>query len=262
MPVIFPFGEGKTEQVVFNFLMENLFPEKKLEKLLPVNGKGGFPRQLRGVVGHLEENDEARILAFRDLDADDTVEGIVASFGNLFMDILKEWRRRRNLQAAIPLVDVKRLHDDYTIFQWEVAAREDEPGLRLVLHIESHHHLPEKLRNFANKTTDTRILALGLGTPVLQRFIKENSLGCGSDVLSRLIQTTLPDTMTKQAIPFDQDKDYLAAYLMATRFWVKQRTDSKETLAHVILRRAWKRDRVNVERSFEGWRIAIEKVQE
>ncbi len=131
-----------------------------------------------------------------------------------------------------------------------------EPGLRLILHLanSSPLNLPANLRN---DTTDGYILAAGLTDVVLERFaIKVNS---NAQDLRVLITSSIPQTIRQTHNAFDQDKDYLAAYLCATRFWAVHRTEDQARLVRIILDRIKKYDPDALQQIFAPWRAAIEE---
>ncbi len=247
MAVIFPFGEGKTEQVVFEFLRKNWFDQAKFRKFVSGGGKREFSSKIPGIVGTLVPNREVRVIAFRDLDKDEQADEIGQSFQDLVEKLLKPWELKPKRQEV--LTD--------TVYKWEVFAGPAQPGLRFVLHIAGSVDTAVSLRNW---TTDGYVLALGLKDRVLGRFAQESKVGSEVAILSDLITAAIPGIISQQGISFDEDKDYLAAYLVATRFWTVRRTEEQARLIRVILDRAWRYDREQVEQVFKSWRIAIEEV--
>ena len=254
MATIFPFGEGKTEQVVFDFLRKKWFGHAEFSKFVSVEGKKGFSSEIRERPGiplivetELVPNKEVRVIAFRDLDEGESTASVRQSFQSIVWRLLKPWGLRPQSQEVL----------SNAVYKWEVFAGPEQPGLRFVLHIAGSVDATVPLRNW---TTDGYILALGLKGRVLERFARESKVKSDVATLSALITTAIPDMISQQGINFDEDKDYLAAYLVATRFWTVRRTEEQARLIRVILDRAWKYDREQAEQVFKSWRIAIEEV--
>jgi len=120
----------------------------------------------------------------------------------------------------------------------------------------SGFEVPQKVKE-SNNTTDGYILAIGLEEGVLNAFETDNKVTKG--VLYKLITQCIPNCFSdpQYNITFEQDKDYLAAYLCASRFWVKHRTDVR--LTHVILDRAWKHNPEHFKEVFASWIEAMTK---
>jgi len=250
MATIFPFGEGKTEQEVFNFLREKWFDQVEFRKFVPVGGKGGFSSKIPEIVeSALVPDREVRVIVFRDLDGGEDVTSVCQSFQNIVWKLLESWELepKPRWKEVVP----------NAVYKWEVSAGPMHPGLRFVLHLAGSVGLPVSLRN---QTTDGYVLDLGLRDKVLERFAQESRVQSRIDTLSALITTAIPDTIAQQGINFDEDKDYLAAYLVATRFWVVNRTEDQARLVRVILDRAWRYDPGSVENVFQSWRTAIREV--
>ncbi len=251
MVIIFPFGEGKTEKIVFEFLVNREFQSGSFRNFVSVGGKNSFKDKiLKTVQGDLKaERDEIRIIAFRDLDAGEQVDGIVQSFQNIVWELLRPWMLRPKAQQI-------RLN---TIYMWEAFTVPRRSGLRLVLHIANHENsnLPISLQN---QTADGYILRLGLTDQVLSRFAQESKVSSNPNSLYELVTSAIPSAITHRGISFDEDKDYLAAYLTATRFWVVKRTEEKSLLVRIILEWAWKYNREHFNQVFASWYTAIKEV--
>jgi len=251
MATIFPFGEGKTEKVVFRFLIEKQFQGYSFRNFVSVGGRDNFrseiPKTVQIDLG--AGRDEIRILTFRDLDAAEQVDDVVQSFQDIVQELLEPWRLRPSVQQIRP----------NTIYKWEVSIAPGRSGLRLVLHIANHADpgLPVPL---LNQTTDGYILRVGLTDQVLHRFARESKVGSTSDSLRTLITADIPGAIKQRGIAFDEDKDYLAAYLAATRFWVVKRTEEQARLVKIILERAWRYNQERFKQVFASWFAAIEEV--
>ncbi len=251
MATIFPFGEGKTEKVIFEFLVEKQFQRYSFHNFVSVGGKDNFRSKIpKTVQSDLEAGrDEIRILAFRDLDAGEQVDDVVQSFQDIVWKLLEPWELQPNVQQIHP----------NTIYKWEASIAQGRSGLRFVLHIANHadSSLPVPLQN---QTTDGYILTVGLEEAILERFARKNKVKSTVDALKSLITEKIPETVRKEGIDFQEDKDYLAAYLAATRFWVVKRTEEQVRLVKIILDRAWKYNRNEFKKAFASWFAAIKEV--
>lgn len=248
MPVIFPFGEGETDKIVFEFLVDKWFRSYSFRNFVSVGGKSHFNNKISETVeGDLSAGrDEVRILVFRDLDNGEKIEDIVRSFQNIVWRLLTCWELKPDVEPLI----------ENTIYRWEAPANTDFAGLRFVLHI-ANIDIPVTLQN---QTTDGYILKVALTEQVLNRFARETKVKSSYEVLFDLIIDRIPYVVNEKGISFDEDKDYLSAYLTATRFWVVKHTEEKARLVKIILDRALKYDKEGFNRVFKSWRIAIEEV--
>lgn len=253
MPPIFPFGEGPTDQIVFDVLQRHFDPSstREFRRFISVGSKNSFRSKITETVSsELIPNREVRILVFRDLDSGEDFSSIEQSFRDLvWRKLLSEWNLRPGLEA---------LDSHPNIYVCTQPPSERTPGLRLVLHIADLNAVPDLPVQLLNHTTDAYLLATGLTEPVLNRFA--DKIGSNPQSLNRLITNALPSAMTQENIAFDQDKDYLAAYLCAVRFWVVHRTEEQARLVKIILERAWKYDRESLQTIFRSWLAAIEEV--
>lgn len=251
MAVIFPFGEGKTERLVFKFLVEKYFSGYEFQEFISVGGKDNFRHEiLKTVRSDLEAGrDEMRILAFRDLDEGEEMANVRQAFQDIVWSLLEPWGLRPEIQEVHP----------NSIYQWRARASTGQPGLQLVLHLANNTslNLPVSLRN---QTTDGYVLGVGLTDQVLRRFAQERKVNSDSDSLRELVIEAIPSTINRSGIVFDEDKDYLAAFLAAARFWVVRRTEEQARLIITILNRAWTYNREQFEQVFESWKLAIQEV--
>lgn len=246
---IITFGEGRTDERVFSFLREKCLTEHEFQGFIPVNGKTNFKKIIKDTVeSELVLNRDLSILVFRDLDRDEEQEHVVQSFQDLVRELLPGWNREPDRHSIYP-----------NIYSFEQASDEELPGIHLVLHLADINHLdlPERLRN-SNQTTDGYVLAVGLKRNVLKRFA-ERDVGTSVEKLNSLITEAIPSGFSLTDIAFKEDKDYLAAYLCAARFWVKHRNEERERLEDVILKRAWKYNQESVRNVFDTWIAAMIK---
>jgi hypothetical protein len=253
MSDIYSFVEGTTDQVVFDVLTKALKEIHNLTfgvKRVNVKGKDNFRGEilvkLEPELNPGEPERYVRILAFRDLDADEERQDVVASFESLARKLLARWQ----LEPQFSPLDAWP-----NIFTMDKAPTRDRPGLRFVLHIADPPHL-EKL-NLKNITTDCYVLAVALREPVLGRFAQQAD--SQSDTLHTLITREVPRTIMDRKIAFDEDKDFLAAYLCAARFWTVRRTEEKERLLNIVLDRALKHGPNDFWSIFASWKAAIEE---
>lgn len=253
MNEIYSFGEGPTDQVVFDVLKEALEKTHNLTfegKFVNVRGKNNFrskiPNTLKPEFDPGEPGRYVRVLVFRDLDADEKRQDIVASFEGIACELLARWRLEPQLSP---------LDDRPNIFTVDETPTEDQPGLRFVLHVADPPQLEDL--ELKNVTTDCYILALALQDPVLERFAQDAN--SQSDTLHSLITREMPQVISDQDVAFDEDKDFLAAYLCASRFWTKKRTEEKERLLNIVLKRALKYDQEDFWSVFASWKTAIEE---
>jgi hypothetical protein len=216
-----------------------------------VRGKNNFrskiPNTLKPEFDPGEPGRYVRVLVFRDLDADEKRQDIVASFEGIACELLARWRLEPQLSP---------LDDWPNIFTVDETPTEDRPGLRFVLHIADPPQLEDL--DLKNVTTDCYVLALALQDPVLERFARD--ISSQNDALHILVTEKVPQTIIDQGITFDEDKDFLAAYLCAARFWTVKRTEEKERLLKIVLARARKYAHDEFWSIFASWRTAIEEV--
>lgn len=252
MSPIFPFGEGRTDQIVFDVLKEHsgASSAQEFQPFIPVGGKNNFHSKIAETVSsELIPDREIRILIFRDLDEKESSADVAHSFRDLVWGLLAEWGLRPALQA---------LNSHPNIYVCAQPPRTRTPGLHLVLHIADLNSVPNLPMQLLNHTTDAYLLAVGLQDSVLERFAEK--INSNSQSLRTLITHTLPAAVQQESITFDQDKDYLAAYLCAVRFWVVHRTEEQARLARIILRRALSYGQGDVRTVFRSWIAAIEEV--
>ena len=250
MAVIYPFGEGATEKVVFEFLKTKL-KDGKFRQFNVVDGKHNFPNKIKSVVKSEVEakRDDIRIVAFRDLDDGENINDILNSFQKIVHELLTSWGTNPGAEEIVP----------QSVYKWEVTKDKKHPEFKFVLHIAKIDGLKISLRN---QTTDAYILQLGLSEYVLKRFATESKVGSDYKIVRELITSSLPDLIAQNGITFDEDKDYLAAYLVATRFWVIKRTEEQARLIKIILERGWRHNREGFEEIFDSWIRAINEVIE
>lgn len=247
MAEVFSFGEGPTDRVVFGFLKSSIFPEKAFREFVSVNGKSNFrPQIMRTVRSEVIPGNSICMLVFRDRDAGESAEDIVLAFRQIVWDLLSEWNLRPEIQP----------HQDYpNVHICAQPSSNTVPGLRFILHLadNSSLNLPANLRNH---TTDGYVLATGLTNIVMERFAAK--IHSNVQYIHTLVTNLIPDLIRNKG-SFDQDKDYLAAYLCATRFWVVHRTEAQERLVDIILQRAWRYEPDTIRRIFASWQIAVEE---
>lgn len=253
MNVIYPFGEGPTDQVVFYTLKKALEEAHDLRfegSFVSVGGKERFREQM---INKLEPEFDpgqpgryVRVLAFRDLDAGEERRDVATSFEGIARQLLA----RRELEPQLSPLD-----DWPNLFVLDQAPNGDRPGLRLVLHIAN----PPALEDLAlrNVTTDCYVLALALQEPVLARFAQ--GVSSQSNTLHALVTQEVPQAISNRGIACDEDKDFLAAYLCAARFWTVGRTEEKERLLNVVLARALRYAQDEFWAVFASWKTAIEE---
>lgn len=232
MNKVFVFCEGPTDQVIYATVKESLSQvQVPAEKPISFGGKSNFhPRILETVAPELtagEPGSYTSILVFRDRDAGEEPSAIQDAFAGIARELLRQWQLQPAFAPVQSWPNLFRLDEPPTL---------ERPGLCLVLHIAA----PPQLENLSlkNLTTDGYVLALALQDEVLERFAVESKVKSSSDVLRKLITHEVPEAISNGGIVFDEDKDYLAAYLCAARFWTVRRAEEKERLLHVILDRA------------------------
>ncbi len=85
MAIVFPFGEGSTDRIVFDFLQSEIFPGEDIRQFVPVNGKDNFRSRIQLTVrGEILPNNGISVLVFRDLDAGEQPEIIAEAFRSGF----------------------------------------------------------------------------------------------------------------------------------------------------------------------------------
>jgi len=248
MALVFPFGEGPTDGIVFHLLKQKFFSGQPFREFVSVNGKNNFRSRIVDTIkSEILPNTEISVLVFRDLDAGESSKNVVQTFRDITWSLLSDWGLRPDVQP----------HQQHpNIYVCAQPPSTTTPGLRLVLHLADNSalNLPIAL---LNHTTDSYVLAAGFTNVVLERFAEK--VNSNAQSLHALITSSIPRTITETNSTFDQDKDYLAAYLCATRFWVKHRTEKQELLVRIILNRIWKYDQNAFLRIFASWQIAIEE---
>ena len=267
---IFVFGEGPTDKAVFEFLKKAFFSQNEglFQPFVSVGGKGDFRKKIQERVSPDigAKRSDVFVVVFRDRDAGEQVSSICSSFETTVRNLLSSW-------GAQPL---KQTVWQDVIYKWEGPPdNSSHPKFRFVLHVANNEQLPLPM-SLRNHTTDGYVLASGLVDPVLARFAQEVPLKPKTEKseeeeeesdsklaptdLRPLILQEIPEVVEKRGIAFDEDKDFLAAYLAATRFWVKKRTDEKARLVKIILERGKKYAPEDIERVFASWIRAIEEV--
>ena len=255
---IFVFGEGQTDKVVFDFLKEKFFSQSasQFEPFVIVGGKNAFrSRILERVQPDVEsKRQNISILAFRDRDAGEKLQSICQSFEDIVCNLLASWSTSSPSRQDL---------SEY-IGKWEVSPNlPKHPGFRFVLHVANHPRLSLSV-TLHNHTTDGYVLASGLLDSVLKRFAQEvgfeTNVSDPQAVLETLITQSIPTTIHSKGVRFNEDKDFLAAYLVATRFWVVKRTEEQARLVRIILDRAIRYAPEDVEQVFASWIQAIREV--
>ena len=237
--VVFPFGEGVTEKVIFDFLMRNSSFNGTFQPFQSVGGKKNFRhRILEFLQGQLQPGDDIRALVFRDVDDGEEKEKICQSFQDIIGALIPGFQTQPDLVSD-------------TIYVWNYDA---DFRFRLVLHLARppiNGHL-----GLRNQTADGYILAIGLQEKVLSRFAGE--IHSEPESIKTLIQHEIPSVIRNKEIGFDEDKDYLAAYLTAARFWKVKRTEEKARLARIILDRGWRYAEEETKEILRSWLKALE----
>ena len=224
---IFVFGEGATEKTVWDKLQRELEQkESKIEGTFhAVGGKGGFKEKMPNILTpEVTPGKYVQVVVFRDVDKGEDIQQILQSFKRIAHNFL-----RRPIELAN--------HPNYSnVFVANVPPTESSAGMRLALHFAATPpQLPGAVVDLGlcNQTTDTYVLALALLDSVLERFAQESKTE--KDILESKVVSEIPNLFQKNGICFDEDKDLLAAYLVATRFWTVKRTDQKERLVNIVL---------------------------
>ncbi len=250
MTIIFPFGEGKTEKIIFELLLERNRTIQNFREFSEVYGKSNFRNKIINTVkGQFTPNKNWCILVFRDVDHDEIIKDIVTSFNDIISVLIADWDINLSLQQ----------HTKYSnIYMTEVTKSKERPGFRFVLHLAdtTHLELPVSLRN---NTSDGYVLALGLEDTVLTRFAQKARINTDLKSFRNLILSELPSKLETARINCNEDKDFLAAYLFASRFWVVHRNERHALLTNIILKRAAKYVPNLIERVFDTWLVAIEE---
>lgn len=246
MARIVPFGEGQTEKIVFEFVSKQQFPNISFENFVDVGGTRNFATKIKNIIeSDLTSGKEIRVIVFRDLDGNETVKSVVQSFDEIV---------QRLIGHRLSFIQVP----PYSIYKWDTQAQPSPSSysLRFVLHIaQSPPNFPIRV---ANQTADNYILAVGLQKAVLDRFASASKVNSNAHTLYQLIINDIPTIIRQSNIIFDEGKDYLAAYLIASRFWVVHRTEDQTRLMRIILNRSSKSNVLN--NIFESWIRAIKEI--
>ncbi len=241
---VFPFGEGRTEEVIFFNLLKKCLPHLQFENFQSVKGITNFNNEIeRAVRADLNSNaDDICILVFCDVDKGREPDDVIKRFCAIFKKLSPEWDGEPTKHSSYK-----------NIYFLKQAPSGDKKGLWLVLHLAdvSDLKVPKNLKE-SNNTTDGYILAIGLEESVLNAFEEETGANTNGK-LYELITKCVPSCFSNAGIIFEQDKDYLAAYLCASRFWVKHRTEDERHLTQAILGRAWKYNQEYFREVFASW---------
>lgn len=249
---VFVFGEGKTEKTVLNSLGK--YMETRDLEITSVGGKNNFGNRMTvdlasefrpGMPGRY-----VRVLVFRDVDQAETETDLRRSFEGIarqLIDMPAQWR---------PLADA------VNVSTLDISPTGERPGLRLVLHLAATPPRgggPAVLPDFSDKTTDGYLLWLALAPGVVERFARDARVDAG--VIVQKVTTELPQLFAQNRIPFNTDKDYLAAYLAATRFWKVKRNEVKESLVGIIFDRAAQAAREDLGNIMNSWLCAVKEAR-
>lgn len=248
----FIFGEGATDKVVFENILKHVFPATNLI-FTQVKGKGMFWEKIKADVEIEFSTPILRtipLLVFRDVDEGESHDSIKQSFMDLAEQLTNgsaNWQNVQNLP---------------NVYLWDLPPENKKTGLRFVLHL-ADPIIPataDYFRRLKNKTTDGYVLQLGLRTEIIQQFAED--IGHEPALLFQKITQEIPNLFNQNGIALDTDKDFLAAYLLTTRFWKVKRTEEKERLATIILDRAYKYAGETYRGVFASWIAAIETIEE
>lgn len=267
---LFVFGEGITEQVVFRKLAEFLNQSGQLSRpiitagtprpdLIAVGGKNNFKQVILDTVGlrtkALSERG-VRLLVFRDRDQNEKEAALKQSFVDIVRSLVDQSQTNNSWKPHAEFTNISSL---------EITNREAQANspLRLVLHLATNPlgERPSAMPDFNDKTTDGYILQLALSSGVIGRFAPKD-VKVGTHLLSQKITQEIPELFQQNGLPFDTDKDYLAAYLLTTRFWKTRRTEDKARLVEIILDRAVQHEPEAYQTAWASWIAAIKEVQQ
>lgn len=241
--VVFPFGEGMTEKYIFEYLMKKMEwpPNLRVSPFVVVGGTTGFRNEIPKVVSQeLQPGRDIRVIAFRDIEEKEDENNIIQSFQSIISRLISGFSKQP-----------KRVNDE-PIYIWD---HHGNFHFRFVVHLAKPLIEAVPLRN---KTSDGYILAIGLQDAVLSRFAAD--INSNSDAIRSLVQNEIPKAVGSKQIDFNEARDYLAAYLVATRFWSIRRTEEKKRLIHVILERGWEDAKNETLKILCSWIKAMEEV--
>ena len=254
---VYPFGEGKSDKVVFEFLRDKWFPREKWHwsKFEVVGGKTNFSSRIKATIeSEIMPERFIGVLAFRDKDFGEATESILQGFHNIIYGLLSAW---------LPFKKIKTSEEELikeVLYKWEFQPTSKLPGFRFILHIAGNLGGEAKNLSLKNWTTDGYLLSVGLLQNVLNSFAKESKVKSSGEVLKELITQKIPNAIKGEGIDFEEDKDFLAAYLVSTRFWVVKRTEEELRLSRIILERAYRNIPHKFEQIFFTWKKAMEEI--
>ena len=190
------------------------------------NGKQKMIGEIEKIAGpDLHGYNQLGIVIFRDRDGDETEEGIKQSFLNGLKNLLT-----KNIQP-FKVLDAEKYPNVY----WSQYEERDENfKLTIVLHIACPQPLPHWERPFANSEIEDYILAAGLTDLVLGQFADDCNLT--PDALRNKVLEEIPEVLLNNGITLQQ-KDLLSAYMTASRFILKKRSDDEKRFVQVLLDR-------------------------
>lgn len=169
------------------------------------------------------------IVIFRDRDGNETEEDIKQSFLNGFRNLLTE-----NVQP-FQVFDAEKYPNVYwSQHEERVEERNENFKLTIVLHIACPQQLVDWERPFANSEIENYILAAGLTNQVLEQFADDCNLT--PDALRNKVLEEIPEVLLNNGIAVQQ-KDLLSAYMTASRFIFKKRSDDEKRFVRVLLER-------------------------
>lgn len=242
------FGEGKTEKILVNRLTDDKAADKielNLSSKPVFIGTGGKYHSIRKISEKLEPDltpfQKVRCVILADRDSGDTIESIREKYENGFCQILEASDYKAD-------VSFQRLQgwNNILIFATEPP---DMPDLRVALHIAQTPPLPISEDQISDSaTTDGYILAAALTERVIQRFAQK--AGLTQEKLLEKVTREIPELMRRNGIVNLDAKDFISAYMTASRFLKIKRSEDESTFAGIVISRAIQREPEAVKKIF------------
>jgi len=242
------FGEGKTEKI----LVDRLTNDKAAKKLdislssRPVFiGTGGKYHSISRISETLEPElspfQKVRCVILADRDAGETTESIREKYENGFRQIL---------EASDYNTDISfQLLQNWNNILTFATVPPDLPDLQVALHIARTPALPISEDQIADSaTTDGYILAAALTEGVIHRFARK--AGLTREKLSDKVTLEIPELMRRNGIASLDAKDFISAYMTASRFLKIKRSEDESTFAGIVISRAVQREPDAVKKIF------------
>lgn len=187
------FVEGKTEEKVMSKLLKAFDFEFRI---IDAGGKGRLNQKLSDTLAPLLEQ-PLRVLVLRDLDNNDTIQGLVQSTQNALQAIFNS----RGFHISLFLNKSDKFDN-----VWH--SKSNESNFRVALHIATYRWNA----SFLNATIDDYVLALALDPDIATAIAQSQNLSVNGEALIKKVTEELPELLKGNSIPLTEAKDYVRLY--------------------------------------------------